>query len=542
MEDELPFDDSAFPALDEVSAEPEGLDDLPPFLRDETNQALSDIAGALRAVSACLAWKDPEERVRCFAGVLDGQPLTAAGAAEFLRRPPETAFALSCSSGEVACSSLVVPGLRGDFRLCLFGVPGRRLPRPAMKSALDMARLTVRMVRGARHLERLHWQNAASAVVSEMLAPVLTGRPLEETLGALAKKIADVTHSQSVSIDSFGEGGRPAQRNLYTDPSWQGWEEAASRWRELLQVQLDRMQRHPEQDVRRWRAWRDQVVIPDMQHPKVIAANPKEEGEFYIGAGLRTVVLQPLWVGDEFIGLLSISNRVIRTYSSAELRVISRMADVAAVAIRGARLVTDLSESRQRERTSYMENIARLAAAAEARDATTGSHLRNLQTSVRLLAEALDQDERFVNEIVVASQMHDVGKISVPDSILLKPGPLTVQEREIVKRHTIDGEQLLTGEMLQMAREVARSHHERWDGNGYPDGLAGEDTPFCARIVAVADVYDALISERPYKRAWPEQQAYLAICREAGAHFDVRVVEAFRELWKQGAFQVEPAA
>jgi len=516
----------------DLESDPEGLDDLPDFLRGEVIDSLAGIAALLGVSAAGIAWKDRDGRARWLAPPLRPQTRHQVPSAQaFFDRSAGRPFTVPGAT----CESVALPGLSADARLCLTGPLSRR-PRTTIEAALDSARLIVRLVRGARSLQDMAWQRNAASTVSEMLTVVLETRPLEETLGILARKIAEATGSQSVAIDSFPRGDLGAARNLYIDPAWEGWQENHKRWRELLSVRLRSLQEASPAELAAWRQWREAQVIADIQAPEIMASVPREEAEFYAETGLRTVVLQPLWVGNDFLGLMAISNRVVRCYSKAELAFIERMADVAAVAIRGAQLMTSLGRSRQNERQSYLESIARLAAAAEARDHTTGEHLKHLQDSVRLLAEALGLDDETTGQVVVASQLHDVGKITVPDSILLKPGPLTPQEREIVQRHTVDGEQLLTGRMLDVARQVARSHHERWDGTGYPDRLAGEDIPFPARIVAVADVYDALVSERPYKQAWPAEQAYREICREAGAHFDVKVVGAFRELWRAGAF------
>jgi putative two-component system response regulator len=130
----------------------------------------------------------------------------------------------------------------------------------------------------------------------------------------------------------------------------------------------------------------------------------------------------------------------------------------------------------------------------------------------------------------VASSMHDIGKIAIPDSVLLKPGPLTEDEWEIMKSHTTVGAELLSGSrspVVRMAEIIARTHHEKWDGTGYPDGLAGERIPLTARICAVCDVFDALVSDRPYKDAWEVEAALAEIDRLAGTHLDPRLAGLF---------------
>ncbi len=176
------------------------------------------------------------------------------------------------------------------------------------------------------------------------------------------------------------------------------------------------------------------------------------------------------------------------------------------------------------------ELILRLARATEMRDGDTGAHIDRIAHYSRILAEAMDRPAEEVHEIFLSSPMHDIGKISVPDAILLKPGRLTEDERRVMERHTLDGYRILEGSkvpLLQMAAEIALGHHERYDGGGYPRRVAGAAIPLAARIVAVADVFDALTSARPYKPAWSVADAVEHVRAERGRHFDPACVDAF---------------
>jgi response regulator RpfG family c-di-GMP phosphodiesterase len=192
-------------------------------------------------------------------------------------------------------------------------------------------------------------------------------------------------------------------------------------------------------------------------------------------------------------------------------------------------------EQRVRERTeelrqTHLEVIRRLAQAAEWRDDTTGLHITRMSRMVYRLARRAGLDDDAAEMLMHASTMHDIGKIGIPDRILLKPGPLEPAEFEQMKTHTMIGAQLLTSSRsatVQLAEIVARTHHERWDGGGYPAGLAGEEIPLPARICAICDVFDALVSERPYKPAWPVPKALEEIKRLSGTAFDPRLVELF---------------
>jgi putative two-component system response regulator len=180
------------------------------------------------------------------------------------------------------------------------------------------------------------------------------------------------------------------------------------------------------------------------------------------------------------------------------------------------------------------EIILRLSRAAEHRDLETGAHIVRMAHYCRLIAETMGLDEETCRTLYLAAPMHDVGKIAISDSILLKPGKLSNEERAVMEQHTTAGYKILadsSSELIQVAAEIALCHHERWDGTGYPRGLSGTDIPVFARIAAVADVFDALTTERPYKPAWPAQQAALHIVESSGKHFDPDCVAAFLQRW-----------
>ena len=202
-------------------------------------------------------------------------------------------------------------------------------------------------------------------------------------------------------------------------------------------------------------------------------------------------------------------------------------------------------EARVTERTRELERInldlqqaqtealEKLALAAEFRDDDTGEHIERVGAGARLLARQLGLSAHEADLIGRAAPLHDIGKIAIPDSILLKPGKLTGDEFDLMKTHAATGAALLSqsrSPLMQRAEIIARTHHERFDGSGYPMKLAGENIPIEGRIAAVIDVFDALTHERPYKAAWPIADALAEIRKCAGAHFDPRVVEAFCQL------------
>jgi putative two-component system response regulator len=177
-----------------------------------------------------------------------------------------------------------------------------------------------------------------------------------------------------------------------------------------------------------------------------------------------------------------------------------------------------------------LEIIRRLGRAAEYRDNETGMHVLRMSHICRTVALASGVDEERAELLLQASPMHDIGKLGVPDRILLKPGKLEPEEWKLMKRHPSIGAEIIgehPSELLVLARVVALRHHERWDGQGYPDGLVGEEIPVEARIVALADVFDALLSVRPYKPAWTVERTIAHILEQSGKHFEPRLVSAF---------------
>ena len=198
----------------------------------------------------------------------------------------------------------------------------------------------------------------------------------------------------------------------------------------------------------------------------------------------------------------------------------------------------EILEQKVKERTHELEEtrlevVRRLGRAAEYKDNETGMHVVRMSKIAELLARAMGMDDRQATMLLHASPMHDIGKIGISDSVLLKPGKLDPDEWEIMKTHVTIGGEILgdhPSPLMEMARVVAMTHHEKWDGSGYPEGLMGEEIPLVGRVTAVADVFDALTSERPYKKAWSVEYAVSFMKEQSGQHFDPDVIEKFVEL------------
>lgn len=197
-------------------------------------------------------------------------------------------------------------------------------------------------------------------------------------------------------------------------------------------------------------------------------------------------------------------------------------------------LATAVERATQRIAKGEEEIIWRLARAIEQRDGDTGCHVSRVATIASLIAAELGLDPERCRMIYLATPLHDVGKIGIPDAVLNKPGRLSDAEMAQMREHVRIGVRILEGgssDLLQVAEAITGGHHEKWDGSGYPEGLAGEAIPIEARVAAIADVFDALCSERPYKRAWPLEEARREIEANSGSHFDPACVAAFQRLW-----------
>lgn len=193
-------------------------------------------------------------------------------------------------------------------------------------------------------------------------------------------------------------------------------------------------------------------------------------------------------------------------------------------------------KSHEELKEAYIDSIHRLVMASEFKDEDTGDHIIRIGEYAALIARKLGQDEQFIETIGYAAPMHDVGKIGIPDRILLKPGKLTPEEFSEMQQHALIGGRLLSrskSRILNMAREIALTHHEKYNGTGYPNGLKGEAIPISGRIVAIADTFDALTSKRPYKEPYPPEMVFDIIRREKGAHFDPQITDIFIECFEE---------
>lgn len=243
----------------------------------------------------------------------------------------------------------------------------------------------------------------------------------------------------------------------------------------------------------------------------------------------KSVLAVPLKnISGKTIGVFEVMNKINGVFDADDEGILRLISSLAASAIENAQLYENLYQAQ-------LETIYRLAITAEYRDQhDTAVHLRHISEYSELIAKAMGLASNVVEDIKYASPLHDIGKVAISDSILLKPGRLTPQEFEEMKKHTLYGAKILSNaksHLLQVACRIAQSHHEKYDGNGYPYRIKGESIPIEARIVAVADVFDALCMTRVYKPSWEPEKAREYIVSERGKSFDPKVVDAFEEVY-----------
>jgi putative nucleotidyltransferase with HDIG domain len=261
--------------------------------------------------------------------------------------------------------------------------------------------------------------------------------------------------------------------------------------------------------------------------------DPRFESQMSVAAyHLLSILCAPLKLKDDLIGVIYVDNRVhTGIFQQVDLELISAFANQAAVAINNARLFDDLQESNEELEIAYQATLEGWVRALDLRDKETEGHTKRVTALTQRLAKSLGVSDDDLVHITRGALLHDIGKMAIPDGILLKPGDLTEEERQLIQKHPDFAYQMLSPiKFLLPALDIPYCHHEKWNGSGYPRGLKGEEIPFAARIFTVVDVWDALVSDRPYRRGLKPTDIRKYIAEQSGAYFDPRVAEAFLEL------------
>ena len=255
----------------------------------------------------------------------------------------------------------------------------------------------------------------------------------------------------------------------------------------------------------------------------------------HVNFHVRSLVGVPMLIKERVIGVLEAVNKREGLFGEQDEAILSVTASHAAIAIGNAQLFREVERSNADLRLAYDATIAGWSRALDLRDHDTEGHTQRVADMTVRLARAFGLGEQAIVQIRRGALLHDMGKLGVPDAILLKPGRLTKAERKLMLHHPQYAYEMLSPiAYLSLALDIPRCHHEKWDGSGYPRGLAGEEIPLAARLFAVVDVWDALSNNRPYRKQWPQEKTLEYIRRQSGKHFDPRVVEVFLRLMREG--------
>lgn len=268
------------------------------------------------------------------------------------------------------------------------------------------------------------------------------------------------------------------------------------------------------------------LSVPDLSNPP--KPLPKAFRNLIEKEGFASYYGVPLVAKGKLLGVLEVFNREPLEGNDTWLQFLEILGGQVAIAIEDVSLFSELQRKHEQLLDAYDRTLQGWARALALKEDETEQHSQRVTDLTVRVARIMGISGQELEHVKRGALLHDIGKIGIPDSILLKPAPLSEQEWEIMKKHTIYAFEMLSPiEYLRPAIDIPYCHHERWDGSGYPRGLKGEQIPLAARIFAVVDVWDALTSDRPYRKAWPREKAMEHIKQQAGKHFDPKVVKAF---------------
>ncbi len=427
---------------------------------------------------------------------------------------------------DLARTSLVSPGTASSIPIVAsMGIalyPGDAGNAAELVQFADAAMYAARRERRAAEtagseIERLSGDRAAQMIGE--LVPLLTSPgELNDKLRLVSQRLCVGAGYSAVNIEVFGPAG-PAAHSTFR-PDSEGRE---SRWERLQRNGgISPMRRLMEQT-------RAPIIFNDPANDVRLGKPARKL--LREGAILSTLVVPMLWQG-EAVGMVSVGSKRERAFSARDAHLLTAVANQVTAIVRMATTSSQLEKA-------HVETVIMLAAAAEAHDHTTGRHLQRVRAISEALARELGYGEQAAASLALAAVLHDIGKIRVPDALLSSASRLDTDEWSVMQQHTLWGAEFLRDRPgFELAAEVAAAHHERWDGAGYPHGLRGEAIPEAAAIVAVADSFDAITNDRPYRAGRPARLALHEIQQCAGSQFSPRVVDALTQLYARGVVPV----
>jgi response regulator RpfG family c-di-GMP phosphodiesterase len=410
--------------------------------------------------------------------------------------------------------------------LVLTGAHAQSQP-PTMTLALAIGRIGGSALANAGVYESARRRGEHLSALAGLGGLLFGDGTFEDRLGDVVQRIVEVAGYDMLTIDAADPTGEhPFFRNFYGRGQEGGGFDraAASLWRSLRPAITN------PQIVQFLQTLEGPLILDD---PATQA--PEMYREFIAESGTRTVVVMPVnWQG-EIKGLMYFASYRVNAFDESDLALMHSIAAQLAPSLQVAQLHAELEHSYADLKAAHLQALLRLAYAAEARDPYTECHLGRIRSLSQAIAARMGVQGEELEALGYGAIVHDLGKLRIPDSILINPGRLSDDEWSTMKRHPEWGAEII-GEnpFYRVAREVALNHHERWDGSGYPSGKQGEEIPLSARIVSVADVYDALTSARPYKAAWPVERALVELVRMRGKTLCPHSVDVFMELWRDG--------
>ena len=372
-------------------------------------------------------------------------------------------------------------------------------------------------------VSRMLGSDRAAKMIGEIVPFLTTPGDVEEKLRLVSMRLSIGAGYDAVTFTLYGDHGAASASTTYAQSnpelvnSWDG-EMATRREVPPIQAVLEEMRRP--------------VIVDDLAATDLILESQRQ---MLLNAGLKSGLVAPMIWRGEVVGALSVASKQPAAFGPRDAQFVGAVATQVSSIVRTAALVDELQEASSQLLQAHTETVVLLAGAAEAHDATTGRHLQRVQALTEALALELGYDEEAAKEVGLAAVLHDIGKIRVPDYVLTSSEGLGDNEWALMKQHTVWGGQFLAQRRgFELASQVARSHHERWDGSGYPDGLAGDDIPEAAQITSVADSLDAMTSDRPYRAGRPIEDAVTEVQAWSGRQFSPRVVEALVRVYARG--------
>jgi diguanylate cyclase (GGDEF)-like protein len=420
-----------------------------------------------------------------------------------------------------------VPATRG---IIVLSSPHTRAAPPDTGLVLAIARHAASALTNAAAFQRARGRGEQLASLAGLGGLLIGEGDFEERLGGVARHIVDVTGFSSLSIDTADPTGeRPFVRQFYGRKP-------------------DGAEFTPD-ETRVWLTLRPALTEPaivdflrEADRPIIMTDPIRQVPEIYRhvirDSGIKMVVVMPIIWQDDVKGLMYFSHYEENGFDDQDVALMRTIAAQLAPAIQVASLHVELAHSYAELKDAHLHALLRLAYAAEARDPYTECHLQRIRGIAQAIGLRLGIEGDALEALGYGAVVHDLGKLRIPDSILMNPGSLSDDEWAQMKKHPEWGAEIIgSNAFYDVARQVAANHHERWDGSGYPGGLAGDDIPLVARIVSVADVYDALTSARPYKAAWASERALVELMRMRGNTLCPTCVDTFMELWREGEVQ-----